>query len=53
MLLARPAEVSVDAMLVVGSGALAAGRPTPLGQAFPVVSRKYTVLTPLPPLPLV
>jgi hypothetical protein len=32
---------------------LAAGSPTPFGQAFPVVSRKYTVLTPLLPLPLV
>ena len=29
------------------------GRPTPDGQAVPVVSRKYTVLTPFPPLPLV
>src|ERR1700735_4232900 len=37
----------------VGSCAPGCGRPTPFGQAFPVVSTKYTVLTPLLPLPLV
>src|SRR6185437_5681678 len=38
---------------VVGSGAPRIGSPTPSGRAVPVVSRKYTVSTPLPPLPLV
>ena len=37
----------------LGSGAPAAGRPVPFGHALPVVSRKYSVLTPLLPLPLV
>jgi hypothetical protein len=37
----------------VGSGAPGRGRPTPFGQAWPVVSMKYTVFTPLLPLPLV
>ena len=42
----------------VGSVAPSAGRPEPFGQAFglplaalPLVSMKYSVLTPLPPLP--
>jgi hypothetical protein len=48
MLLARPAEVRVDSIPAVGSFAPAAGRPAPSGQAPPVVSRKYTVSTPLP-----
>src|ERR1017187_8479675 len=37
----------------VGSCAPGSGSPTPLGHALPVVSTKYTVLIPLPPLPLV
>ena len=56
MLLGRPLVCSVAALYasgVVGSFALAAGTPVPDGQAVPVVSRKYTVLTPLLPLPLV
>ena len=37
-----------------GSVALVEGRPTPVpGQDVPVVSRKYTVLMPLLPLPFV
>jgi len=43
----------VDSIPLAGSFAPATGRPTPSGQAVPVVSRKYTVSTPLPPLPLV
>src|SRR5579862_2971335 len=36
-----------------GSRAPGVGRPTPFGHASPDVSTKYTVLTPLLPLPLV
>ena len=53
MLLARPVEVRVDSIPAVGSFAPGTGRPTPSGHAVPVVSRKYTVSTPLLPLPLV
>ena len=38
---------------VVGSFAEGEGTPVPLGHAAPVVSMKYTVFTPLLPLPLV
>jgi len=38
---------------MVASFAPGWGTPLPFGQAPPTVSTKYTVLTPLPPLPLV
>ncbi len=56
MLLGSPSASTVEgsnASGVVGSFAPGAGTPVPFGHALPVVSRKYTVLTPLEPLPLV
>jgi hypothetical protein len=56
MLLGSPSLWSVvgsNASGELGSCAPGAGTPTPLGHALPVVSTKYTVLTPFEPLPLV
>jgi hypothetical protein len=56
ILLGSPSVVTVDATKLngsVGSFAEGEGTPVPLGHATPVVSMKYTVFTPLLPLPLV
>ena len=56
MLLGSPLLCSCDGSYAsgdVGSLAPGCGTPTPFGHALPVVSTKYTVSTPLEPLPLV
>ena len=48
-----PDGVQLTVFRVAQEALTGAGKPTPLGQALPVVSTKYTVFTPFPPLPLV